>query len=112
MAAFTMDTMGTPPLGRPRRTLPKAPARAMTRLGPVGQLRAGRLGRRLTQLVVGLVIYGLSLAMLIRAGLGNAPWDVLHQGLARQLSMSIGTMLIAVSVLVLLLWIPLRELPG
>jgi uncharacterized membrane protein YczE len=49
---------------------------------------------------------------MIRATLGNASWDVLHQGIARHLPMSIGTAVIAVSMLVLLLWIPLRELPG
>jgi uncharacterized membrane protein YczE len=117
MSAFTTTRMGTPPLGRPRRritlpSLPVRPQRELVRLGPVEQLRAGRLGRRLTQLVAGLVLYGLSLALLIRPGLGNAPWDVLHQGLAHQFSVSIGTMLIGVSVLVLLFWIPLRELPG
>lgn len=84
----------------------------VTQLGPVAQLRAGRLGRRLSQLVVGLVLYGASLAMIIRATLGNASWDVLHQGLARHLPMSIGTAVVLVSLLVLLAWIPLRETPG
>ncbi|RNL79903.1 YczE/YyaS/YitT family protein [Nocardioides marmorisolisilvae] len=86
--------------------------RELARLGPVEQLRAGRLTRRLTQLVGGLVLYGLTLAMLIRGTLGNAPWDVLHQGLAEHLPIDIGTALIVVSFVVLLLWIPLRELPG
>ncbi|MCW2757481.1 MAG: hypothetical protein JWO46_1227 [Nocardioidaceae bacterium] len=82
------------------------------RLGPVAQMRAGRLGRRLPQLYVGLVLYGVSIAMMVRAGLGNAPWDVLHQGLARRLPISLGTALVITSVVVLLLWIPLREVPG
>jgi uncharacterized membrane protein YczE len=86
--------------------------RDLARLGPLEQLRAGRLGRRLPQLFAGLVLYGVTLAMVIRATLGNAPWDVLHQGLARHLPISIGTAVIVVSLLVLLLWIPLRELPG
>ena len=50
--------------------------------------------------------------MLLRAGLGLAPWDVLHQGLAAQLGTTIGQMVIALSFVVLLLWIPLREMPG
>ena len=54
----------------------------------------------------------LTLAMVIRAGLGNSPWDVLHQGLARHLPISIGTAVIAMSMVVLLVWIPLRERPG
>lgn len=89
-----------------------SPRLAPAPLGPIQQLRAGRLGRRLTQLVVGLVAYGVSLALLIAATLGNAPWDVLHQGLARHLPMSIGTAVVLVSLLVLLAWVPLREKPG
>ncbi|SDT18311.1 Uncharacterized membrane protein YczE [Nocardioides scoriae] len=86
--------------------------RRLASLGPVAQLRAGRLPRRLAQLLVGLALYGVTLALLIRSTLGNAPWDVLHQGLARYLPMSIGTAVIVMSLLVLLLWIPLREKPG
>lgn len=81
-------------------------------LGPLAQLRAGRLRRRLVQLYAGLLLYGVSLALLVRAGIGAAPWDVLHQGLARHLPMTLGQAIIVVSVLVLLLWIPLREVPG
>jgi uncharacterized membrane protein YczE len=68
--------------------------------------------RRLLQLLAGLLLLGASLAMLLRAGLGLAPWDVLHQGLARLTGTSVGTMVIAVSFLVLLTWIPLRQRPG
>lgn len=96
---------------RADRTTPAA-ARQLARLGPVAQLRAGRLPRRLSQLTFGLVLYGLTIAMLLRGTLGNAPWDVLHQGLADHLPLDLGEALIVVSVLVLLLWIPLRELPG
>ena len=81
-------------------------------LGPIAQLRAGRLTRRLLQLYLGLVLYGVSLAMLVRAGLGAAPWDVLHLGLATHLPMTLGQALILTSVLVMVLWIPLREVPG
>jgi uncharacterized membrane protein YczE len=86
--------------------------RELARLGPVAQLRAGRLLRRLTQLALGLALYGLTLAMMIRAVLGNAPWDVLHQGMAIHLPISLGTAVIVMSVVVLLFWIPLREPPG
>jgi uncharacterized membrane protein YczE len=68
--------------------------------------------RRLVQLFVGLALYGVSLALVLRAGLGLAPWDVLHQGLAGILGTTVGQMVIAVSFVVLLLWIPLRERPG
>jgi uncharacterized membrane protein YczE len=86
--------------------------RELARLGPVAQLRAGRLPRRLTQLALGLALYGLTLGMMIRAVLGNAPWDVLHQGMAIHLPISLGTAVIVMSVVVLLFWIPLREPPG
>lgn len=68
--------------------------------------------RRLIQLFTGLAMYGISLAMFIRAGLGLDPWDVFHQGLANRTGMSIGLVVITVSFLVLLLWIPLRQWPG
>ncbi|OFI38700.1 hypothetical protein BIU82_04495 [Arthrobacter sp. SW1] len=68
--------------------------------------------RRITQLLIGLAMYGISLAMFIRAGLGLDPWDVFHQGLAVKLGWSMGTVVIVVSFLVLLLWIPLRQMPG
>lgn len=68
--------------------------------------------RRLVQLFAGLVLYGVSLALLVRAGLGLAPWDVLHQGLAERLGTTVGSMVVAVSFVVLLAWIPLRQRPG
>ncbi|SDL33637.1 YitT family protein [Arthrobacter sp. ok362] len=70
------------------------------------------LTRRLLQLLIGLAMYGVSLAMFIRAGLGLDPWDVFHQGLAVKTGLSIGTVVVIVSFLVLLLWIPLRQWPG
>jgi uncharacterized membrane protein YczE len=68
--------------------------------------------RRLFQLLIGLALYGVSLAMFIRAGLGLDPWDVFHQGIAGKTGLSIGTVVVIVSFLVLLLWIPLRQMPG
>ena len=74
--------------------------------------RARRLPRRLIQLYAGLVLYGVSMALIIRSTLGNMPWDVLHQGLATRLGWSIGVVSIAVGALVLLCWVPLRQRPG
>lgn len=88
------------------------PAPVLVDLGPVAQLRAGRLPRRLTQLAIGLVLYGLSLAMMVRGDLGLAPWDVLHSGLAAHLSLDLGQVIVVMSFVVLLGWIPLREVPG
>jgi uncharacterized membrane protein YczE len=88
------------------------PARQLAALTPRQQLTAGRTGRRLTQLMVGLLLYGVSMAMLIRSTLGLDPWDVLHDGITQRTGLSFGTVVILVGVLVLLLWIPLRQWPG
>lgn len=88
------------------------PAPTLSDLGPLAQLRAGRLPRRLVQLYVGLVLYGVSLALMVRGGLGLAPWDVLHSGFVRHVPITLGQAVILFSFLVLLLWIPLRETPG
>lgn len=84
----------------------------LQRMTPREQLRAGRLPRRLVQLFIGLTIFGLSMAMVIRAGLGMIPWDVFHYGVATHVPLSFGTIAIIVALFVLLLWIPLREMPG
>ncbi|MEV7241379.1 membrane protein YczE [Streptomyces sp. NPDC003236] len=73
---------------------------------------ADRLGRRLIQLYAGLALYGASSALLVAAGLGLEPWNVLHQGLAELTGLTIGVVSIAVGAVVLLLWIPLRQRPG
>jgi uncharacterized membrane protein YczE len=74
--------------------------------------RPDRLARRLVQLYAGLVLYGLSAALILLSALGNDPWDVLHQGLWRQTGIGTGTWVCIVGALVLLLWIPLRQRPG
>jgi uncharacterized membrane protein YczE len=91
---------------------PTASRPQLVGLGPIEQLRAGRLPRRITQLLFGLFLYGFSMGLLIRAVLGVDPWDVLHLGLTRYLPMSFGTVVIVVSIAVLLLWVPLRQKPG
>ncbi|MEE1938914.1 hypothetical protein V1L54_05715 [Streptomyces sp. TRM 70361] len=73
---------------------------------------SGRLVRRVLRLSFGLVLYGVSLALMVRAGLGLGPWDVFHQGVAERTGLSIGTVVIITGAAVLLLWIPLRERPG
>jgi uncharacterized membrane protein YczE len=68
--------------------------------------------RRLLQLYAGLILYGASLALQIRAALGLDPWDVFHQGLSEKTGLSFGTIVIIIGALVLLAWIPLRQKPG
>jgi uncharacterized membrane protein YczE len=80
-------------------------------MAAIGNLRH-RPVRRLAQLYVGLTVYGVSMALMIRSGLGLDPWDVFHQGLSERTGLSFGTVTIAVGALVLLLWIPLRQRPG
>jgi uncharacterized membrane protein YczE len=63
-------------------------------------------------LLLGLIGYGFSMAMMVRAGLGLDPWDVFHQGLALRTPMTIGIASAVVGVAVLLAWIPLRNRPG
>jgi uncharacterized membrane protein YczE len=81
-------------------------------LTPREQLRAGRLPRRLGQLLVGLVLYGVSMAMMLRSTLGLDPWDVFHAGLTQRLPLSFGEVVIVVGVVVLVAWVPLRQWPG
>lgn len=69
------------------------------------------LTRRLLQLFVGLFLYGVAIALMVRAGIGVAPWDVLTQGIVRQTCLGFGLVVFLTSVLVLLLWIPLRQRP-
>ncbi|HEU0238897.1 MAG TPA: hypothetical protein VFR11_06395 [Micromonosporaceae bacterium] len=71
-----------------------------------------RPARRFTALFVGLCLYGIGMSLMISAKLGLDPWDVFHQGMARLTGASFGTVVIAVGVVVLLFWIPLRQRPG
>jgi uncharacterized membrane protein YczE len=74
--------------------------------------RLARGGVRGTALLLGLMGYGFSMAVMVRAGLGLDPWDVFHQGLAGRTGMTIGIASAVVGVAVLLAWIPLRNRPG
>ena len=87
------------PRGRVERVLVVAPP-------------ADRRGQRFARLLLGLVLYGISTGLLVLAGLGLAPWDVLHQGLSRTFGLQVGTWTIVVSGVVLLGWIPLRQRVG
>ena len=73
---------------------------------------SGLLTLRLTQLLLGLVAYGVGIALMVQAAIGVSPWDVLAQGLARITGIEFGWMTILVGAVVLVLWIPLRQRPG
>jgi uncharacterized membrane protein YczE len=70
------------------------------------------LSRRIVQLFIGLVLYGISMAFMVESGLGLSPWDVFHQGLSKATGISFGWVVILLGVPILLLWIPLRQRPG
>ncbi|CAK7285814.1 Membrane protein [Streptomyces misionensis JCM 4497] len=71
-----------------------------------------RPGQRSTRLVLGLALYGMSLALLVRADLGTDPWTVFTQGLSQLTGLSLGQTTIVISLALLTLWGPLRQRPG
>ncbi|MDQ0645450.1 membrane protein YczE [Microbacterium murale] len=75
-------------------------------------LHGRRLPRRTAQLLLGLFLYGIGIAFMVRGQIGAAPWDVLSQGITRHVPLSFGVVTILISLVVLLLWIPLRQKPG
>jgi len=79
---------------------------------PVAATSRRDLVERLGQLLLGLFLYGVALGFMVRGGIGVAPWDVLALGLAGQTGIGYGTMTVLVSIVVLLLWIPLRQRVG
>jgi uncharacterized membrane protein YczE len=105
--------------GRPGPALDAAPGQKNGRnswwRGRAGGRRAWSnesVTRRIPQLLVGLFLYGISLSMMIRAGVGVSPWDVLSQGVSLRTGIPFGLATNLIGLLVLLLWIPLRQRPG
>ncbi len=84
----------------------------LAHLTPLQQLKAGKLAIRLPQLFIGLVGFGFSCALIIKSGLGAMSWDVLTLGLVEKTGLSYGVLTVIASFVVLLLWIPLKEMPG
>ncbi len=68
--------------------------------------------RRIVQLTVGLLLYGIGLALMVRAGIGVAPWDVLSQGVSHRTGLPFGVVTNTIGALVLLLWIPIKVRVG
>jgi uncharacterized protein len=77
---------------------------------PVSLWRPGPA--RFAKLIAGLVVFGAGEAAIVEADLGNSPWTVLAQGVAKHTPLAIGTATVVISFLVLLMWIPLRQRPG
>lgn len=74
--------------------------------------RGPLLTKRFTNLMAGLVLFGVGIGMMLQSELGVSPWDVLHQGLANRFGLTVGIWSIIISAAVLLVWIPLREAYG
>ncbi|TFC19781.1 hypothetical protein E3O19_02160 [Cryobacterium algoritolerans] len=68
--------------------------------------------RRLSQLLIGLFLYGLGIALIVRGEIGVAPWDVLTQGIDSRTHLGFGLITVLMSGVVLLLWFPIRQKPG
>jgi uncharacterized membrane protein YczE len=94
---------------KPSRTIPITPWRANTTWGLIS---APYAVQRLLVLVFGLMIFGIGEAFLVVTSLGNSPWVVLSQGISLNSNLNIGESTFLVSVVVLLLWLPLRQKPG
>jgi len=71
-----------------------------------------RRAERVVRCVFGLFLFGAGIALMLRADVGTAPWDVFHTGVAELLGVEVGTVIIATGVALLLLWIPLHERVG
>jgi uncharacterized membrane protein YczE len=70
------------------------------------------LTRRIIQLFVGLFAYGIAISLMVQAGIGVAPWDVLTQGISHQTGLEFGLLTNIIGLGVLLCWIPIRQRPG
>lgn len=68
--------------------------------------------RRIVQLLVGLFAYGIAISLMVQAGIGVAPWDVLTQGLSKVTGLEFGLLTNIIGLGVLLCWIPIRQRPG
>ncbi len=70
------------------------------------------LARRLPRCIAGLALFGIGIAMIVRGELGVAPWDVFHGGVGDRVGISIGVMIEITGLLIMVLWIPLRQRLG
>ena len=68
--------------------------------------------KTLVFLVLGLSLFAIGETLLITANQGVSPWTVLAQGISFQTNLSIGFTTFIVSLIVLILWYPLKQKPG
>lgn len=94
---------------KPSKTIPITPWRAETTWGV---LSGNQSLQRFLVLIFGLTLFGIGEAFLVITSLGNSPWVVLSEGISLNSDLNIGQATFFVSLLVLFLWIPLRQKPG
>jgi uncharacterized membrane protein YczE len=70
------------------------------------------VAQRLPRLLLGLLLFGIGIALMAAAGIGLGPWEVFHQGIARRTGLELGTVSILLGVPILAMWLPLQEQPG
>ncbi|MFM8651161.1 MAG: YczE/YyaS/YitT family protein [Acidimicrobiaceae bacterium] len=71
-----------------------------------------RLGQRLARCIFGLALFAIGISLQMNANIGAPPWDVFHQGVAKQTNISVGRIIVITGFILLLLWIPLKQKPG
>ena len=71
-----------------------------------------RLGQRLARCTFGLALFAVGISLQMNANIGAPPWDVFHQGVAKQTEISVGKIIVMTGFILLLLWIPLKQKPG
>jgi uncharacterized membrane protein YczE len=96
----------------PLGALARAVLVRLSALGSALAIPRDRRARRMVQLQLGVILYGISDGMILMSGLGANPWDVFHQGLAEHIGLPVGTTVILVGAVVMLAWIPIRQRPG
>jgi uncharacterized membrane protein YczE len=71
-----------------------------------------RLGQRLVRCIFGLALFAIGISLQMNSNIGAPPWDVFHQGVAKQTEISVGKIIVMTGFILLLLWIPLKQKPG
>ncbi len=94
---------------RPSRTIPNTSWRAKTTWGIIDNNQSLQ---RFIILILGLTLFGIGEAFLVITSLGNSPWIVLSEGISLNSNLNIGQATFFVSLMVLFLWIPLKQKPG
>ena len=89
-----------------------APTAARPSSAPASRWSPSVVLPRLPGLIIGLVLFGVGIALMAEAGMGLGPWEAFHQGIAKLTGLQLGTVSILLGIPILLAWYPLGERPG